>query len=411
MDTSIARSGRPLDIYGALMRGYKGAMVRQQDQQQQEDRAAYLGALSRRYANDPTAGALARTPEGQKMLEMEQDQEKLDLERRKYLSQQYSDAGPVILKMTEALNGVPREQRGIVKQQMGEVLSKMSPEVANDFMSLIDDDSDEGLASLEASYSGFGPDKPQETSLVRNLRAAGVPEGSPQWNQAILENLNQGVQVNLPGAKIRDALPPPKEGYTYKTDLNTGDVALNAEGLPELLPIPGAPVSEGERRDAYAAELLNSFEADLSDVLEDYPEYNPASGWNIPGNITNWLASPGARQYRSIADEWTTNTVFLRSGATAREEEKEAAFKNYFPQPGDDPATVRRKDNMRRKQTERAIAKAGRGYKDEANKKVFYTTREDGTQKTMTWADIVETAEKYKMSPSEVMEVLRIKSK
>lgn len=411
MDTRIALSGQPLDIYGALMRGYKSAMIRQQDQQQQEDRAAYLGALSRRYANDPTAGALARTPEGQKMLEMEQDQEKLDLERRKYLSQQYSDAGPVILKMTQALKGVPREQRGIVKQQMGEVLSKMSPEVANDFMSLIDDYSDEGLASLEASYSGFGPDKPEDPSVLRVADSL-YTRGSPEWRAFVEESeLNQGVQVNLPGAKIRDALPPPKEGYTYRTDLNTGDVALNAEGLPELLPIPGAPVSAEESKTSYVAQLLTGFEDNLRDILSTYPEFDPASMWNIPGSYANWLASPAQQQYRSAADEWTANTIFLRSGAAVTKDEKTAAFKNYFPQPGDDPATMKRKQIMRNMQTEKIIGKAGRAYKDEANKKVYYTTREDGTQKTMTWADIVETAETYEMSPSEVMEVLRIKSK
>lgn len=136
MDTSIARSGRPLDIYGALMRGYQGAMVRQQDQQQQEDRTAFLGALSQRYANDPTAGVLARSQEGQKMLEMEQEQAKRIQERS-------DSAAPVLAGVAEQLKGIPDAERaevigGFVKEysgrdpEMAQLLNEAFSDVSNE---------------------------------------------------------------------------------------------------------------------------------------------------------------------------------------------------------------------------------------------------------------------------------------
>lgn len=414
MDSSIARSGRPLDMYGALMRGYQGAMVRQQDQQQQEDRATLIGALDKRYGalQDQYGagyGELSRlAPE---VLQREQEQSRLQFEQQKWGQEQFAQGAPMLLKMTQALKGVPSERREQAAQEMLQTMARINPTVARELMFQLDDISDEGLDGMLTSLSAYAPE-PEETALMTNAKAAGLVPGSPEYNQFIRDNAQKGaVEINLPGQKIADSLPKPPQGYMYRMDSGTGDVILNNEGRPELVEIEGAPLSEGERRDTYAAELLQSFESDLSDVMADYPEYDPASGWNIPGSVTNWLASPGARQYRAIADEWTTNTVFLRSGATAREEEKEAAFKNYFPQPGDDPATVRRKDNLRRKQTERAIEKAGRGHKPEDQKKSYYVVTSEGKRRSVSWDEIVKTAESVGKTPDEVMQELEIKAK
>lgn len=111
--------------------------------------------------------------------------------------------------------------------------------------------------------------------------------------------------------------------------------------------------TEGERK----ADFVNSNLKDMNDkalsVIEDKDggvKFSPSMTDRLSENLgplKGYIQSPEYKQYRSAADEWATLMVFLRSGATARQEEKDSAFDNYWPQPGDDDETIQFKTKMR----------------------------------------------------------------
>lgn len=133
--------------------------------------------------------------------------------------------------------------------------------------------------------------------------------------------------------------------------------------------------TEGERKAGYVSDNLIDLENKVSNVLDD-EEFDPTETKNVlakvPG-VGNFMASPQYRQYKAVSDEWTTNMVFLRSGATARPDEKDSTFQNFFPQPGDDKSTVKWKNKMRVDQMINAIhqgEKGGRVKPGEAKKMI-----------------------------------------
>lgn len=115
--------------------------------------------------------------------------------------------------------------------------------------------------------------------------------------------------------------------------------------------------SESDKRASYVADSLSTASKLVENTLNK-DSFNPAALSNYAGDMTNLLASSDYQQYKSASDEWATNLVFLRSGATAREEEKQAAFRNFWPQPGDSPETIKFKRIFRLQQENNAYANA-----------------------------------------------------
>lgn len=114
------------------------------------------------------------------------------------------------------------------------------------------------------------------------------------------------------------------------------------------------PLTEGERKAEYVNSNLSSLNTMAEKVLRDEsgalrfkPGFWDKLGESAPKALRGYLQSPEYKQYKSTADEWATLMVFLRSGATARQEEKDAAFENFWPQPGDDDNTINHKRKMR----------------------------------------------------------------
>ena len=107
--------------------------------------------------------------------------------------------------------------------------------------------------------------------------------------------------------------------------------------------------SEGEKRGSYVANSLYTASSRVDDVLTT-PGFNPSSLKESMRGKSNLTASPEYRKYRSSADEWATNLVFLRSGATARQEEKDKAFENFWPQLNDNDDVRKFKTLFRKEQ-------------------------------------------------------------
>ena len=97
-----------------------------------------------------------------------------------------------------------------------------------------------GMAGPQAigSYLSAQLAPRQGTSLMQNLQAAGLQPGTPEYEQAMLEQLAKpsGVNVNV-GDK-----PKPPTGYAWK------DADNPAMGV---IPIPGGPVEKEQRKEQY----------------------------------------------------------------------------------------------------------------------------------------------------------------
>lgn len=194
MDTRIALAGRTPDVYGALMRGYQGAMVRQQDQQQQQDRTAYIGALSQRYANDPTAGVLARTQEGQKMLQLEQDQAQL-------MQEQQEKAGPVMYEVARQLSQIPAEERQAAANHVFKVMASTNPVVARAMVEQFTDLSDDGVNGALMGFKAFAP---QGSAKVQELKYLAEQGGMTPEEVARAARIQAGLEARPEPAATTD---------------------------------------------------------------------------------------------------------------------------------------------------------------------------------------------------------------
>lgn len=145
-------------------------------------------------------------------------------------------------------------------------------------------------------------------------------------------------------------------------------VSTSIQGTPdEVFP------SADERRASLGSRNLLSLEEAANDALNDNPEFDPTALFEAKGDLPlvgNIMASPGFQQYRAAADEWTANMVFMRSGTTARQDEKDAAFQNFWYRVGDDQTTLPFKQRLRLEAMREAYIagqRANRIGSDEAN--------------------------------------------
>lgn len=122
-----------------------------------------------------------------------------------------------------------------------------------------------------------------------------------------------------------------------------------------LVPIPGGPgdkLTEGESKDALFAERLLRSNASV-DKLMNIDEngkirgYDPTKNINayIPdsGLVANLVNSDNWKNYQQAAREGLASILRKDTGAAVTPEEFKLYFPTYYPQPGDDPATVLQK--------------------------------------------------------------------
>ncbi len=180
---------------------------------------------------------------------------------------------------------------------------------------------------------------------------------NPEWlqsteGQLVRQRLGRDVTTVTPqGTFIRPGYD--LQGLTQSGVSSPPPEGAEATGVGEQNPdgtFVTKPASERERTDLYVASNMFNRGRELSNVIANNPNFNPASAANHAGQVPgvgNYLVSPEYQQFRTGADEWASNLVFLRSGATARQEEKDSAFRNFFPQPGDADETIRLKNERR----------------------------------------------------------------
>lgn len=244
----------------------------------------------------------------------------------------------------------------------------------------------------EAQIAGMSAPKDKGTKLIGNelidlntmtpvYTGKETPQATPAAIQQYQFAVGQGFKGNFEDWQIKMA-----NAKASKTDINLPAIQsamdeplkvselekfADANGnMPSTIMTPRQLKEEGfilskkptekDMTASYVADSLTTASQAVEDVLSR-PEFNPSSFEEFAKSTTNWTASPEYQQYKSSADEWATNLVFLRSGATAREEEKSAAFNNYWPQPGDKEETRSFKTKFRKMQEINAYSMAAMG--------------------------------------------------
>jgi len=221
----------------------------------------------------------------------------------------------------------------------------------------------------QPGFEGTGLNAQAFNTLI-GVREGRIDPNDPQA-QAARQILDRPTTVATPqGTFVQPGFDT--EGF-LQGQVSAPRVAGRTDGAAGFFP---KEPTERERTSAAVAGGLISLEGNVQDVFQRIPDFNPSDLSEAKGNLPvlgNILASPGFRQYRAASDEWATGLVFLRSGATARQEEKDSSFKNMWPQPGDDLQTQTFKELLRKQKEVEALnlgARANRISNKDADKQI-----------------------------------------
>lgn len=234
-----------------------------------------------------------------------------------FLAKSYPDLAQAV--QTGALT--PGDAWKLAYQQKLQAEKPKSPLEVNG--RLVDPDTYQVLADFSTPQKG-----PEPTSLMRELEAAGLQPGTPEYQRAILEARKKtGMIVESDG----------QGGFRMTQGVDAGQ-------MPKL------NVEQGKN----TGFLIRAQDANKS-VTER--EGEGTSLWNktmraIPGGLGNYAISDEAQQLDQAKRDFINAVLRQESGAVISEEEFSNADKQYFPQPGDSDLVIEQK----RRNRENAIA-------------------------------------------------------
>ncbi|WP_104662854.1 hypothetical protein [Ensifer adhaerens] len=188
---------------------------------------------------------------------------------------------------------------------------------------LVDPTTYEVLADFSSAPKG-----PEPTALMRELEAAGLRPGTPEYQEAILANNRpKGMMVESDG----------QGGFrmVQGTDVS-GGANLNVE--------------QGKN----TGFLIRAQDANKTIGAK---EGEGTSLWNkamrnVPGGLGNYAISDEAQQLDQAKRDFINAVLRQESGAVISDEEFANAERQYFPQPGDSQQVIEQK----RRNRENAVA-------------------------------------------------------
>lgn len=161
------------------------------------------------------------------------------------------------------------------------------------------------------------------TSIQRDLQAAGLQPGTPEYQRAILEHYKKSGMV---------VESTPEGGFR----LVQGDV--DTTKMPKL--------TEAEGKNAGFLKRALSAEKELSAL-----EGEGTSLWNsLAGNVPvagNYMVSADAQKFNQAKRNFINAVLRRESGAVITPSEFENAEQQYFPQPGDSAEVIAQKKKNR----------------------------------------------------------------
>lgn len=182
-------------------------------------------------------------------------------------------------------------------------------------------DENTGQQEQMADYSE--PKQIDPTSIQRDLQAAGLQPGTPEYKQAILEHYRKS-------GTIVDVAP----------DGSVRFVQGNVD--PAKMP----KVTEAEGKNAGFLKRALTAEKELSAL-----ESEGTSLWNRAADavpvLGNYAKSDEAQKFDQAQRNFINAVLRRESGAVISPEEFDNARKQYFPQPGDGPDVIAQKRKNR----------------------------------------------------------------
>lgn len=155
-----------------------------------------------------------------------------------------------------------------------------------------------------------------------------------------------------------------KEGREYKAQWNqqTGQwdqvggsklpsgfaIRTNPDGSVEVVQGQGAKLSENQSK----LTLFGSMQAETSPALAQMEEqWNPANLQDAAASavpiVGNFFKSAEGQQYEALARAWADGALRISTGAAATAAEFDRIKQTYFARPGDTPATIAQKKELR----------------------------------------------------------------
>lgn len=242
----------------------------------------------------------------------------------------------------QELMGAPGFEIDDLKQVMAIVQGQAKPEQ----FTRRDDPFGRGGVGQESSTSGKiinyqGPvgESPDSTTLIRNLEAAGLERGTPEFQREILASLNKpGTTVNL------NDLGDAPTGYKFVTGEN---------GELELQAIKGGPatkVSEttqrlfdaGQRMVKGLGVLGQPGEGGVS-LFETLAGLKGTALNMLPFGAGNPLQTEDYQQAQQAMQDIGQAILRMETGAAAPPKEAAELAARYSPRPGDGPKVIQQK--------------------------------------------------------------------
>jgi hypothetical protein len=209
----------------------------------------------------------------------------------------------------------------------------------------------------------------QMNKTIEWLRNNGYPEAAAmiEQNPAIAANVLSAVAAER--MKGPAAAKPPKV-VTVATE-DGGEVAVqwdekSGSWVPLNAPEGAVPTRKPMTESDKKSTLFQTMQNQTSPVLEQLEaRFDPANIKDAVARATpiagNFFASADGQIYNAAAEAWAEGALRIATGAAATPAEKAAVVKTYFAQPGDTPATIEFKKNLRRAYTEAINASLGKG--------------------------------------------------
>jgi hypothetical protein len=119
--------------------------------------------------------------------------------------------------------------------------------------------------------------------------------------------------------------------------------------------------SEGERKAGLFQEQMRAASNTISSLGPvDMANKTNQAQFKGAGGLGNIAIDPKIQQYKQAADQWSESYLRVKTGAAATAPEVELNNKTFFPVFGDDAATVKLKERMRKKAEQDLGIMAGR---------------------------------------------------
>lgn len=183
------------------------------------------------------------------------------------------------------------------------------------------------------------------SELTTRATAGGLKPGTPEWNHYILTG------------ELPQVAEPPETRTMKLADgsevMVQWDPAIE-DWIPARIPEGGTGAQPRTKLTELEAKtaLFGSIQTETSPVLNQIEEqWNPANlndaaARSIP-IAGNFFQSPQGQIYEATATAWAEGALRLATGAAAQDQEIKRVVDVYFARPGDTPATIAFKSQLR----------------------------------------------------------------